>query len=184
MGKIFPLVLALIGLGAGVGTGWMLRPSVAAVDAHANEPAPEGAEAHTPEAEIEGEHAVAAPAADGAEGGTDEHGNPTGPEYVKLSNQFIVPVVEEGRVSSMVILSLSLEVTSGSTEAVFAMEPKLRDRFLQVLFDHANAGGFKGAFTDGANLVVLRRALMETASQTAGDMVLDVLIADIARQDS
>ncbi len=105
------------------------------------------------------------------------------PEYAKLSNQFVVPVVEDGRVSAMVILSLSLEVTAGSTEAVFQREPKLRDVFLQVLFDHANSGGFKGSFTDGSNMVVLRRALLETATATMGDMVKDVLIVEIVRQD-
>lgn len=105
------------------------------------------------------------------------------PEYVKLNNQFVVPIVEEGRVAAMVILSLSLEVTAGSTEAVFAKEPKLRDIFLQVLFDHANAGGFKGSFTDGSNMVMLRHALLETATATMGDMVKDVLIVDIVRQD-
>ncbi len=179
MRKLIPVLLALVGLGGGVGIGLMLRPA-----------APEG---HTVQAG--GEHAAGDET--GAEEGNakapevaedapaaEEEGEAAGPEYVKLSNQFIVPVVEDGRVASMVILSLSLEVTSGSTEAVFAIEPKLRDRFLQVLFDHANAGGFKGSFTDGANLVVLRRTLKETARMAAGNMVLDVLIADIARQDS
>lgn len=106
------------------------------------------------------------------------------PEYVKLNNQFVVPVVEEGHVVSMVILSLSLEVTAGSTEAVFAKEPKLRDIFLQVLFDHANSGGFKGSFTDGSNMVMLRRALLETATAAMGDVIKDVLIVDIVKQDS
>jgi hypothetical protein len=108
----------------------------------------------------------------------------TPPEYVRLSNQFVVPVVEGGRVSAMVILSLSLEVIPGSTEGVFAREPKLRDALLQVLFDHANAGGFRGSFTDGANLVILRQALREAAARVLGDRVTDVLIADIVRQDS
>ena len=71
------------------------------------------------------------------------------PEYVKLNNQFVVPVVEDGRVAAMVVLSLSLEVEAGNTEAVYQREPKLRDAFLQVLFDHANVGGFCGSFTDG-----------------------------------
>jgi len=108
----------------------------------------------------------------------------TPPEYVKLNNQFVVPVVAEGRVISMVILSLSLEVSTGSTEAVFTKEPKLRDIFLQVLFEHANAGGFNGSFTDGANMILLRRALLETAVATMGDTVKDVLIVDIVRQDN
>jgi flagellar protein FliL len=106
------------------------------------------------------------------------------PEYVKLNNQFVIPVVEAGQVAALVVVSLSLEVTAGSTETVFAREPKLRDVFLQVLFDHANSGGFRGSFTDGSNLVVLRQALKEVATQVLGDMVSDVLIVDIARQDS
>ena len=106
------------------------------------------------------------------------------PDYVKLNNQFVIPVVEDGNVAALVVLSLSLEVTTGSTETVFLSEPKLRDVFLQVLFDHANAGGFKGSFTDASNLVVLRQALQEVAMQVLGDSVKDVLIVDIARQDS
>ncbi|QYK41576.1 MAG: flagellar basal body-associated FliL family protein [Paracoccaceae bacterium] len=106
------------------------------------------------------------------------------PEYVKLSNQFVIPVLEGGRVSAMVILSLSLEVAPGSTEAVYAREPKLRDAFLQVLFDHANAGGFRGSFTDGSNLIILRVALRETAARVLGSLATDVLISDIVRQDA
>ncbi|RUS59757.1 flagellar basal body-associated protein FliL [Pseudorhodobacter sp. E13] len=105
-------------------------------------------------------------------------------EFVKLNNQFVVPVVEDGRVISLVILALSVEVSIGSTEAVFAKEPKLRDALLQVLFDHANAGGFKGVFTDGANLILLRKALLEAAQKTMGALVTDVLISNIARQDT
>lgn len=106
------------------------------------------------------------------------------PEYVKLNNQFVIPVVEDGSVAALVVLSLSLEVVMGRTEKVFATEPKLRDVFLQVLFDHANSGGFKGSFTDASNLVVLRQALKEVAMQVLGDTVKDVLIVDMARQDS
>ena len=106
------------------------------------------------------------------------------PEFVKLSNQFIIPVLSEGRIESMVIMSINLEVTAGSTEAVFAQEPKLRDAFLQTLFDHANAGGFRGSFTDGANMVNLRKALKEVADQILRDMVKDILIVDIGRQDT
>lgn len=157
MGKILPLLLALLGLGAGAGAGLMLRP------------APDPAETHT-EGEAPPEKAELPPEQQ--------------PDYVKLNNQFIVPVVEEGRVASMVILSLSLEVTTGGSEKVYAVEPKLRDSMLQVLFDHANNGGFRGSFTDGSNLVLLRKALLEVGQSVLGEMVSDVLIVDIMRQDS
>lgn len=155
MGKLLPLLLALAGLGAGLGAGVLLRP------------APEEAPA---EAEAAADHA---PSEDAA-----------APDYVKLNNQFIVPIVEGGRVASMVMLSLSLEVAAGRSEEIYAREPKLRDAFLQVLFDHANTGGFRGSFTDGSNLVLLRQALKEKAVSVAGGIVTDVLITDIARQDS
>lgn len=148
--KILPILLVLIGLGAGLGAGLFLRPASELV-------------------EVKEEKSEEAPAIS---------------EFVKLNNQFVIPVVEEGRVSALVIISLSVEVTLGATEAVFAQEPKLRDAMLQIMFDHANAGGFKGVFTDGANLIVLRRALTESAQKIMGDVIKDVLISDLSRQDS
>ena len=106
------------------------------------------------------------------------------PEYAKMSNQFIVPVVQKGKVAAMVILSLSLAVTTGSSPEVYTAEPKLRDVFLQVMFDHANAGWFSGSYTDGSNLVLLRSALLEAAKSVLGEKVNDVLITDIVRQDN
>lgn len=162
--KILPILLALIGLGGGVGAGMVLRPDAehaAALDGAA------------PKA---GEHAV-------AEEGEEAEPEEGAPEYVKMNNQFVIPVVEDSRVASMVVLSLSLEVAPGNTEMVYQREPKLRDAFLQVLFDHANVGGFSGSFTDGANLLVLRTSLKEAAALVLGPVVSDVLITDIARQD-
>jgi flagellar protein FliL len=174
MGKLLPILLALVGLGGGLGAGLMLRPDPGATDAaHGEGDAPAKADGEHA-AEADGEHA----AEDGAEDGAEA------PEYVKLNNQFVVPVVDQGRVSAMVVLSLSLEVETGSTETVYQHEPKLRDVFLQVLFDHANVGGFSGSFTDGSNLIVLRTTLKEAAGQVLGTVVKDVLITDIARQDS
>lgn len=176
--KLIPFLLALLGLGAGVGAGFALRP---AEDA----PAAEGhGEEAAADAQTSGGHGAEAPAEAPAPTGHDAGGEEGAPEYVKLNNQFVVPVLEGGRVVSMVILSLNLEVGTGQSEAIYAREPKLRDAFLQVLFDHANAGGFRGSFTDGSNLVILRRALLEKARTVAGEAVLDVLISDIARQDA
>lgn len=105
------------------------------------------------------------------------------PEYVKLTNQFVVPILADGQVASLVILSLSIEATPGHSEEIYAKEPKLRDAFLQVLFDHANAGGFNGDFTEGSALAALRQALREAAVAVQGPTVTNVLISDIVRQD-
>jgi flagellar protein FliL len=162
--KLFPLFIALAGLGGGVAAGLFLRPETEDSQ-HATETPPEDGHEATETAEDQG-------SAEGV------------PEFVKLNNQFVVPVVTDERVTALVVLSLSLEVTPGTTEAVFQREPKLRDVFLQVLFDHANLGGFGGSFTDGSNLVLLRGTLLEAARSVLGPDVSDVLITDIARQDN
>lgn len=167
LGKILPVAIALVGLGGGVGAGLFLRPA----------PVPEDHAAEAGDTSPDEAHA--------AEAGGDHGGQEEGaPEYVKLNNQFVVPVVEKSRVAAMVVLSLSLEIAAGNTETVYQREPKLRDVFLQVLFDHANTGGFAGSFTDGSNLITLRTSLKEAAALVLGPVVTDVLITDIARQDS
>lgn len=105
-------------------------------------------------------------------------------DYIRLNSQFVIPVVVSGRVKSLVAMSLSLEVKKASGDLIFAREPKLRDVFLRVLFDHANSGGFDGEFTASGNLAALRRALVEAGRQVIGASLNDVLITDIARQDS
>ena len=86
--------------------------------------------------------------------------------------------------TALVVLAISLEVDLGLREQVFALEPKLRDGFLGVLFDHANAGGFDGVFTTSDNLRALRVALHEVALASLGRGVRQVLIIDLVRQDS
>ena len=171
--KLFPLLLALVGLGGGVAAGLVLRPTAESTDHTADGAEPAASDAH-------GDASAEDPEGSGHEVVPEDGA----PEYVKMNNQFVVPVVEEGRVAAMVVLSLSLEMEPGNTEAVYQREPKLRDAFLQVLFDHANTGGFSGSFTDGSNLVVLRTSLKEAAALVLGSVVNDVLITDIARQDS
>lgn len=166
MKRLLPLLLAVIGLAGGTAAGLMLRP---APDDHET--------ASAGHADTGTSHAA-----------KEEHGEDTGHapahDYVKLNNQFVVPVVEDGRVSSLVILSITLEVTLGARETVFQREPKLRDAFLKVLFAHANAGGFRGNFTDANRLDLLRRALREAAQKDLGPEISDVLIVDIVRQDN
>ncbi|WP_103332098.1 flagellar basal body-associated FliL family protein [Pseudotabrizicola formosa] len=161
MRKLLPLLLILIGAGAGLGAGLFLRPAAPIAEGEAD------------------------PSAEGIAPAEDAEASPEQlPEFVKLTNQFVVPLVERNQITSMVILSLSIEVTAGGTDLVYAKEPKLRDEILQRLFDHANTGGFRGTFTDADNLVILRKGLTEVAQNVLGDIVKTVLITDIIRQDN
>ena len=169
MKLILPLLLALLGTGGGVAAGLFLAPP-------AEEPHDEAMGPCGPLPED-----GAAPMA--AASGEDAEAAPTGTEFARLNNQFVVPVVESEAVTALVVVSLSVEVPTGQQNLVFEQEPKLRDAFLQVLFDHANLGGFDGQFTASTNMRNLRSALRAAARAAIGDTVRDVLILELVRQD-
>jgi hypothetical protein len=162
---IIPLILLVLGTGAGAATGLFLLPP----------PTPEPvATCPEPTHGVEGEldHALAA---------EPEHDTPSG--FVALGNQFIVPIIDGENVASLVILSVSIEIPEGEEEPVHNAEPRLKDAFLQVLFDHANTGGFDGTFTATETMRSLRLALDAAAREVLGDIARSVLITDIVRQD-
>ncbi|SFS19232.1 flagellar basal body-associated FliL family protein [Yoonia litorea] len=158
---ILPIVLFILGSSAGAGAGYFLNVTPSEMDDQGCVVPEDHADSTTELPPISEER-----------------------EYAKLNNQFVIPVVEDGAVAALVVLSLNLEVTVGNRPAIFAAEPKLRDRFLQVMFDHANTGGFSGNFTSGLNMQALRRDLLRVAQDVSGDAITDVLIIDIVRQDT
>lgn len=100
----------------------------------------------------------------------------------EMGSQFMVPIVDGARVTSMVVMQIALEVPEAQLDLVAQNEPRLRDRLLQVMFDHANAGGFDGMFTANNTMGLLRQALLETAQATLGpEAVRGILITDILR---
>ena len=167
---LVPLLLGFLGLAVGIGAGVALRPE-------ASQAGSQQAASPCGEADRAAATALGTRDPDTPDAAVDDA------EYVKLNNQFVVPVVRAEQVEALVVMSLSVEIGQGQRETVYAREPKLRDALLQVLFDHANMGGFQGAFTDGSNLDTLRAALSETARGVLGGAVRSVLIVDIARQD-
>ena len=164
---ILPLILLLVGVGGGVGAGLFLtaEPEEEMI---AN---PCGDVDHAPSQMAEDDDHSAEPVALDAR------------EYARMNNQFVVPVVMNEKVAALIVMSLSIEVETGGQEAVFSHEPRLRDAFLQVMFDHANMGGFSGAFTSTSNMRLLREALKSAADDVMQGHITDVLIVDIVRQD-
>jgi hypothetical protein len=155
--KLLPVLLFAIGTGAGIGAGLMVSGPAPTEDQKIAE-----APVEDPEDE--------SPASDS--------------EFSKFDKQFVIPVMKSDKVASIIVVSISLEIAPGSGDRVSAREPKLRDLFLRVMFDHASMGGFRGAFTAPDTLDILRTALRETAKKELGADIRDVLITDIGRQDN
>lgn len=166
---ILPIVLALVGTGAGVGAAIFLGPSKEPAETHA-------------EADAGHEDAAAEPAK--AKADTHSADEPVGEEaYIKMHNQFVVPLVRDDRMTGMVVMSIALQATQADRDTVLRHEPKLRDAFLKVMFNHANMGGFEGNFTESKPMGLLYSALLTKAQEVVGPKVSEVLILELARQD-
>lgn len=169
--KFLPIALAFIGLGGGVGAGFALRPApdlpeVAHEIAPCGDPVA-GAEGGTG-ATVAAPRQAAEPVGDGI--------------FVPFGQQFVVPLIANGEVAAMVVMKLTLEVDPGVDSRVLEREPRIRDRFLRVLLDHAAAGGFDGVFTSNGQVDRLKTALIETANREVGAGLRDVLILDLNKQ--
>lgn len=162
MSKLLPLLLVLFGALGGLGAGVMLRPDPP-LPADQAEDAPQSLA--LPGAARPESRAVAIV------------------ETVRVGEPFAVPILQDGRVDAIILLSISLEMTAPSDGAVRARDGRLRDRFLQVLFDHANNGGFVGNFTLSTRMTALRTGLLEAAQEVLGEVVGGVLITEIHRRD-
>lgn len=177
MKLLIPIILLILGVGGGVGAGIMLAP------------APEEAPAEGEETETDGEEGEetseegAEDSAEGEEETAEEEDSETGPvEFLNMTNQFVIPLVDGGEVNGLVVATIALEVVEGTIGTVHGLEPKIRDRFLQVLFNHANNGGFDGNFTDFRYIKSLKEELLRNAQVVAGKDVTDVLLLDLIRQ--
>ncbi len=173
MKRLLPVLIALLGLGAGLGAGLMLKPPPEAAVSEAcggdGEPACEEHVAADPFRNPPAEHAL--------------------PEeeitYVPLERPFVVPIFAGEKVVAMVVVSLSLETDLEGAHVVEAVQPRLRDGFLKALFRHANSGGFDGSFTSGQKMDDLRLALLQAAREVMPESpVGEVLITEIARQET
>lgn len=121
---------------------------------------------------------------DGGHGGDHGEAPKSGTTYYKFSRQFIVPVVNGRNVQSLVILDLNLELDAALSEKAYEMEPKLRDRIMTELLGISSEQRFEATMTDPENLSVIRSRLLSASRSVLSDGVHDVLILDIARQDT
>ncbi len=103
--------------------------------------------------------------------------------YYKFSREFVVPIMRGGQVKSLVILHISLETDSATSEKLFSEEPKLRDNIMTTLIELSNDGRTLVDVTQVNNYETIRSMILMNLQDSISDKIKNVLIGDIAKQD-
>ncbi|WP_265500087.1 hypothetical protein [Paracoccus beibuensis] len=197
--KIIPLLLPVAALVGGVVAGDMLHaPAAGTAEASQNHAAPDehgepaaAEDGHAAEEPVADSHAEPAEDAHGGDSqtapaddshGDEEHAAPGEAAWFTFPNQFFVPLMRQGDLRDVMILTLTLQTDGASLGPLGRKEHALRDALLRQLMIHANTGSFDGNFTADRNLVVLREDLLKAAQGVTDLPLTAVLIEDIARQ--
>lgn len=161
---LFPLIMILLGGGGGVVAGYFTRSAPPAQDDHIT--------ANESDTATDKDH-------DGKAAHTEPNAEA---DYFKIQPQFIVPIIRNGKMSSVVVTSLALESPESLRSTIIRKEPKLRDVLLRVMFDHASIGGFDGNFVEHGPMDLLKASLLKATRDTVGPEVSAVLVLEIGKQ--
>lgn len=189
MKKILTFLVPVIALGGGIVGGQALRPtdakehSTAVVDQHGEAPTGHGEE---PARKTEDDHGAKTSHESASAGhGSSGHGEVAeGPAWFTFPSQFFVPLMRNGDMGAMMIVTLTIETEATELEKMRQQEHRLRDALLRQLMIQANTGGFDGNFTTEPSQRVLREELLKAARGSTDLKIESVLIEDIARQTS
>ena len=103
--------------------------------------------------------------------------------YYKFSREFVVPIMRGGQVTSLVILHISLETDSATSEKLFSEEPKLRDNIMTTLIGLSNDGRTLEEPTNINNYETIRSMILMNLKDSIDDGIQNVLIVDMAKQN-
>ena len=125
-----------------------------------------------------GGHGAKSGGGHGGKGGGD--GEPT---YYKFSREFVVPIIENDRVKSLVILNLNLQVDSSASQSLFSQEPVLRDNIMTTLITLSSDDTVFNSLNSIEHYETIRSMILKNLQDAFSGDVQNVLILDMARQD-
>lgn len=108
-----------------------------------------------------------------------------GVAYFKFSREFIIPLMYESEIDSLIILNINLEVDSSVSSTLFSQEPKLRDNVMTTLIELSNDGVTLENISDIESYETIRSMVLKNLKdkEVVGEGILNVLIVDIGKQD-
>lgn len=118
---------------------------------------------------------------DGHGGGSSASGGST---YFRFSREFVVPIIQNERVASLVILNINIEADAAASDKLFSQEPVLRDVVMTTLIEISGDGRTFQSMTSIENYETVRSLILGNLQKKFPDMgIKNILILDIARQD-
>ncbi len=103
--------------------------------------------------------------------------------YMKFSRQFVVPLIENEKVVSMMIFDINLVMNSDADSDFYIHEPKARDALMSGLLSLAQQGVFSGDIGADRHVGYVKSRLLDNVQSALGRGVDEVLILDMVRQD-
>ncbi|MDP1556534.1 MAG: flagellar basal body-associated FliL family protein [Hyphomonas sp.] len=103
--------------------------------------------------------------------------------YYKFTREFVVPIIRNGRVQSLVILNLNIEADESISQKLFEMEPKLRDNIMTTLITLSNDGKTFESMTTVENYESIRSMVLMNLKTVVSTGINNVLIVDFAKQE-
>lgn len=178
--QILPALIAGLCITAGGAAGFYLKGTSGAPEEKAHDT---GGEAHKE------------PKAAKHDGKKDAHGKSASkkgghgtadsaePSYYKFSREFVVPIIGEERVQSLVILNLNLQIDSKVSDELFSKEPVLRDNIMTTLIKLSNNDEIFNGLNNVENYETMRSMILRNLRDSVSEGIQNVLILDMARQD-
>ena len=117
----------------------------------------------------------------GGHGSADDNSGSV--SYLKFKRQFVVPVMDRGKIDALVIMNLNIELDKDAPSNVYNMEPKLRDAIMRELLTLSSENIFGENLTSAESYQTLRSTLLRASKSVVTEGVRDILILDIARQE-
>lgn len=171
MMKIISIVLQAVFVVVGVAAGFWLKSAPAEHEVASVEGDAESTPPKTDKKETKASHGKGKDAKDENVSG-----------YMKFGRQFIVPVMKDDKVSSLVIMDLNIQAPADVVESLYTQEPRLRDALLGRLLQLSTRGVFDSQLIEKENLDVIRTELVDAARREIGAEAQNVLILNITRQ--
>jgi len=104
--------------------------------------------------------------------------------YMKFKRQFVIPVMKENKIKSLVIMNFNIELNDAAPANSFNLEPKLRDAFMRSLLNLSNEGVFDDDLTSPETFDYIRETLVGASRGILSQGVENVLILDVAKRDN